>query len=165
MSQELVNEMKMEAIATRHLLERVPEESLEWTPHTKSMTLGQLALHVARIPGDMSRLAQRNEFDVASAPGSYVKPASKQELLDTLDKSIESAEAYLNWLTPEALGAIWLMTAGGKELLKVPRAGMLRVLLLNHWYHHRGQLTVYLRLLDVPLPIVYGRSADESPAF
>lgn len=161
----LRNELKMEATSTRKLLDRVPEESLEWTPHAKSMTLGQLALHIARIPGDMCRLAQMDQFDVTKGPGSYAKPESKQEIIDSFEKNVISADAYLSEVTPEALAAIWRMTAAGKELMAVPRAQMLRVILLNHWYHHRGQLTVYLRLLDVPLPVVYGRSADEMPEF
>jgi uncharacterized damage-inducible protein DinB len=158
-----LNELHQEAAITKRLLERVPADRLSWTPHLKSMSLGQLALHVARIPGDLSRLAQLDQFDAAEANFDPPVPASREEILATLDESVSAAAEYLKGLTPDASSAGWRLTLRGKEVFTMPRAWLLRSLLLNHWYHHRGQLSVYLRLLDVPVPVIYGRSADENP--
>jgi uncharacterized damage-inducible protein DinB len=159
----MVNELREEATATRRLLERVPGDKLSWRPHPKSMSLGQLAFHVARIPGDLSRLAQLNEFDALTANFDPPIPSSKEEIVAALDQSVAEASDYLSRLSFETAGAMWRLTLRGREVFTVQRIGLIRTLLLNHWYHHRGQLTVYLRLLDVPLPVIYGRSADENP--
>ncbi len=159
----LLNELHQEAEATRRLLERVPEGHLGWKPHPKSMTLGQLALHVATIPGDLSRLAQLDEFDASNANFEPAMPESKAAITLALKKSLDDAAEYLGSLGTDQAGATWRLTLRGNEVFAIPRAGLLRSLMLNHWYHHRGQLTVYLRLLDVPLPVVYGRTADENP--
>lgn len=163
MNESMVAELRQEAMTTKRLLERVPEERLTWRPHAKSMTLGQLALHVARIPGDLSGLAQLDEFDASLANFEPASPASRAEILDAFDASVSTAMEYLGGLTAEASMANWRLTLRGKELFTTPRTGMIRSFLLNHWYHHRGQLTVYLRLLDIAVPVVYGRSADENP--
>ena len=159
----LLNELRQEAEATRRLLERVPEAQLTWRPHPKSMTLGQLALHVATIPGDLSRLAQLEEFDASNANFEPAVPESNAAILGALKKSLDEAGQYLAALGPDEAGATWRLILRGNEVFAMPRAALLRSLMLNHWYHHRGQLTVYLRLLDVPLPVVYGRTADENP--
>jgi uncharacterized damage-inducible protein DinB len=159
----LLNELHQEAEATRRLLERVPEGHLGWKPHQKSMTLGQLALHVATIPGDLSRLAQLDEFDASLANFEPAMPESKAAITLALKKSLDDAAEYLGSLGTDQAGATWRLTLRGNEVSSMPRAGLLRSFMLNHWYHHRGQLTVYLRLLDVPLPVVYGRTADENP--
>jgi len=159
----LLKELRQESEATKRLLERVPEDRLGWRPHPKSMTLGQLALHVARIPGDLSRLAQLNEFDASKANFDPPIPESKKAIAEALKKSLGEAEEYLGSLGADQADATWRLTLRGNEVFAMPRAGLLRSLMLNHWYHHRGQLTVYLRLLDVPLPVVYGRTADENP--
>jgi uncharacterized damage-inducible protein DinB len=159
----LLNELRQEAEATRRLLERVPEERLGWKPHPKSMTLGQLALHVATIPGDVSRLAQLEELDASNANFEPAAPESKAAINTALKKSLDDATEYLGSLGADRAGATWRLTLRGTEVFAMPRAALLRSLMLNHWYHHRGQLTVYLRLLDVPLPVVYGRTADENP--
>ncbi len=127
------------------------------------MSLGQLSLHVARIPGDLSRLAQLDEFDASATNFAPPQPDSREEILAAFDESVSNAAEYLNTLTQEFATATWRLTLHGNELFAMPRAWMLRSLLLNHWYHHRGQLSVYLRLLDVPIPVIYGRSADENP--
>jgi uncharacterized damage-inducible protein DinB len=127
------------------------------------MSLGQLALHVARIPGDLSALAARGEFDASEANFDPPLPQSREEILGAHDQSISAATDYLKNLTPETAAATWRLTLRGSEVFTVQRVGLLRSLLLNHWYHHRGQLSVYLRLLDVPIPVIYGRSADENP--
>lgn len=159
----MLEELQQEAATTRRILERVPGDKLSWAPHPKSMTLGQLALHVASIPGAISGLAQLDEFDASAANFSPPAAASKDEVMAAFDDAIAKASAYLGGLTPEAAAAPWRLTMRGNEVFTVPRAGMLRSILLNHWYHHRGQLSVYLRLLDVPVPVIYGRSADENP--
>jgi uncharacterized damage-inducible protein DinB len=163
MLEPILNELKQEAATTRRLLERIPGDKLSWKPHVKSMSLGQLALHVATIPGSICHLAELDEFDASAADFVPVMPNSRDEILAGLDSSVSAAAAYLTSLTPEQAGAAWRLTLRGSELFVIPRAGMLRSLMLNHWYHHRGQLSVYLRLLDIPIPVIYGRSADENP--
>ena len=163
MNADLLNEFREEAKITRRSLERVPEEKLAWKPHAKSMTLGQLAMHVATIPGAIARLAQQDSFDVVK--GSFVppQPNSKQDVLTAYEESVQGAEQFLTQLTDESARATWRLMKGDRELFNQPRSGVVRTIMLNHWYHHRGQMSVYLRLLDVPLPVIYGRSADEDP--
>lgn len=157
------NELLQEAQATRRLLERIPSERLAWKPHEKSMTLGQLALHVATIPGDLSQMTQADEFDAANANFNPPAPESGSQIVAALERSIGIASNYLVALDGAKATLPWRLTLRGNEIFTMPRLALLRSLLLNHWYHHRGQLTVYLRLLDVPLPAVYGRTADENP--
>ncbi len=163
MNADLLNEFREEAKITKRSLERVPDDKLAWRPHAKSMTLGQLALHVATIPGAIARLAQQDSFDVLK--GSFVppQPNSKQEVLTAYEESVKGAEQFLTQLTDESARATWRLMKGDREVFNQPRSGVVRTIMLNHWYHHRGQLSVYLRLLDVPLPVIYGRSADEDP--
>ena len=163
MTEAMSNELREEAETTRRLLDRVPENELAWRPHPKSMSLGQLALHVATIPGDLTRLAQLEQFDAANANFEPAMPESKATVMRALDKGLSEASEYLASLSPNAAGAPWRLTLRGAEVFSMPRAVMLRSLLLNHWYHHRGQLSVNVRLLDVPIPVIYGRSADENP--
>ena len=127
------------------------------------MSLGQLALHVATIPGNVSKLAQLQEFDVSGANFDPPSPGSAAELLTTLDASVKTAEENIGGFSESAAMENWRLLSKGKELFSLTRAGLIRTILLNHWYHHRGQLSVYLRLLDVPVPVIYGRSADEDP--
>jgi uncharacterized damage-inducible protein DinB len=163
MTEAMLNELRHEAETTKRLLDRVPEDKLGWKPHAKSMSLGQLAMHVASIPGDLSRLSQLDQFDAANANFQPAMPESKEALMKAFSKSLEDASEYLAALSPDQVGAQWRLTLRGAEVFSMPRAALLRNLLLNHWYHHRGQLSVYLRLLDVPVPVIYGRSADENP--
>jgi uncharacterized damage-inducible protein DinB/TfoX/Sxy family transcriptional regulator of competence genes len=127
------------------------------------MSLGQLALHVASIPGDLARLAQLDQFDASQANFDPASPNSVQEVLSALERSVGVAEQYLRGISDEAAGSSWRLTLRGKEVFTIPRASLLRSLMLNHWYHHRGQLSVYLRMVNVPIPVIYGRSADENP--
>jgi uncharacterized damage-inducible protein DinB len=122
-----------------------------------------LAWHVATIPGGIARIAQLESFDVLS--GSFVppQPASLQEILAAYEQAIPVAEKFLSELTDEQAGRSWRLLKGDRELFSQPRINVVRTIMLNHWYHHRGQLSVYLRLLDVALPVIYGRSADEDP--
>ena len=163
MTEAMLNELRQEANTTKRLLDRVPGDKLAWRPHPKSMSLGQLALHVASIPGDLSRLAQLDQFDAANANFEPAMPESKEAVVNAFRKSLSDASEYLAALSPDTARAPWRLTNRGAEVFSMPRAVMLRSLLLNHWYHHRGQLSVYLRLLDVPVPVIYGRSADDNP--
>ena len=163
MLEPMISEIQQEAVITRGILERVPADKLSWKPHRKSMSLGQLALHIAAIPGGLSKLAQLEEFDVANANFNPPEPKDAGEILSTLDNSVKAAKEYLGGLSDSTAFGSWRMISKGKEVLNIPRVAMLRSIMLNHWYHHRGQLSVYLRLLDVPVPAIYGRSADENP--
>jgi uncharacterized damage-inducible protein DinB len=127
------------------------------------MSLGQLALHVASIPGNLARIAQLEEFDPSQANFDPAVPSDVKHIQATLDQSVRSAEECLGGMSEQAALGNWRMTIRGKEIFTGPRIGVLRSIMLNHWYHHRGQLSVYLRLLEVPVPVIYGRSADENP--
>jgi uncharacterized damage-inducible protein DinB len=162
-TQALANELEREAVSTRRLLERVPADRLDWQPHPKAMTLGQLALHLASIPGNISRLAGLDGFDASTANFNPASPPNAEALLPALESSLADAKSFLGGLDEEASAAPWRLSAGEREVFTVPRLEVVRTLMLNHWYHHRGQLCVYLRFLDVPVPAVYGRSADENP--
>jgi len=163
MTDPLLNELHQEAAITRRVLERVPGDKLEWRPHPKSMSLGQLAMHVASIPGNLSGLVQADEFDASQANFTPPAPGSVEEILTAHDSSLRAAQDYLGGVDELTAQGSWRLTFRGKEVFTAPRGGVIRSLMLNHWYHHRGQLSVYLRLLDVPVPVIYGRSADENP--
>ena len=162
-AQALWSELEQEAGATRRVLERVPADQLTWRPHPKSMTLGQLALHVARVPGDLAHLSTLDGIDAETVDFNPPQPASKAEILPVLEASLEAARGVLGQLDAKTASGAWRLSAGPREVFTVPRVAVLRSLMLNHWYHHRGQLMGYLRLLDVPVPAVYGVSADENP--
>jgi uncharacterized damage-inducible protein DinB len=163
MFEAMTSEMQREAAITRRVLERVPADKLSWKPHPKSMSLGQLALHIATLPGRLSRLAQMDEFDIPAANFDPPDPHSTEEILGAHDVSVKTAREYLSSISePAALGD-WRLTFSGKEVFTISRAELLRTMMLNHWYHHRGQISVYLRLLEVSVPAIYGRSADENP--
>jgi uncharacterized damage-inducible protein DinB len=155
----LLAELEQEAETTRRVLQRVPDGKLNWRPHPKSSSLGQLALHVATIPGLGLLVLSPDMFE---AP-EFVQPQPRNtaEVLSTLDESVASGRRFLSELTPERADATWRLMKGGRELIAVPRLRMIRTLMFNHWYHHRGALMVYLRLLEVSLPSVYGPTADE----
>ena len=158
----LLKELEEEAIATRRVLERVPDNQLAWRPHRKARTLGELALHVATVPGGVA------EFVASPSPAQAPQftdpsPRNASELIPALEESITKAKAALARLDDAAVLETWRLMQGDRELFAVPRIEMLRSVMLNHWYHHRGQLTVYLRALDVPVPSIYGPSADENP--
>jgi len=159
----MLQELEREAAATRRVLERVPDNQLGWRPHPKSRTLGQLALHIAVVPGSVAELVALPSPVQAPQFGPDPTPASSSELMPMLDQSIAKAKQVLGGMDDATLMATWRLMLGDREIMAVPRAAMLRSVMLNHWYHHRGQLTVYLRELDVPLPSIYGPSADENP--
>jgi uncharacterized damage-inducible protein DinB len=160
-TEELIAELEQEARSTRRVLERVPESRLSWKPHPKSSTLGQLALHVAKLPAMISHVLSQDSLE---APDFRQEEArSVSQLTAALDESIAGARGFFSELTPERANGVWRMMKGGREIMAAPRLALIRSLMLNHWYHHRGSLIVYLRLLDVPLPSVYGPTADENP--
>ena len=158
-----LDELASEASTTRRVLERVPEAHLGWRPHARSMSLGQLALHVATLPRQLTEFVSGDELDFGAAAGTAPMVASRQQLLAAFTSSTEHARAYLETLSDARATATWRLMIDGRQLFAAPRAAVLRSFLFNHWYHHRGQLLVYLRLLDVPVPSVYGPSADENP--
>jgi uncharacterized damage-inducible protein DinB len=162
-AEALIAELQAEATATRRVLERVPEDLLDWRPHPKSMSLGQLAQHVASLPGGISRMAALEGLDAATLDFEQAPAESYEALLATHEASVAQACDYLASLSEESAMAPWRLSHGDREVFTLPRIALLRTLAFNHLYHHRGQLTVYLRLLDVPVPAVYGRSADENP--
>jgi uncharacterized damage-inducible protein DinB len=158
----ILAELDQEAHATRRVLERVPQAQLSWRPHPKSMSLGQLALHVATVPGNVAELASH---DTIPEPPAFSQPeaANAAERVPMLDASLAQARQILGGFDDAKLNETWRLMAGGKEIMAMPRAAVLRMIMLNHWYHHRGQMLVYLRMHDVPLPSVYGPTADENP--
>jgi len=157
----LLQELEHEAKTTRRVLERVPDGQLGWRPHPKSRTLGELALHVAGTPGAVARFATQSEMQPPDFEDRVPKTAS--ELLPALDESIATAKQLLGSMDDATLNATWRLKRNGQEIMAIPRAMLLRSIMLNHWYHHRGQLSVYLRELGVPVPSIYGPSADENP--
>jgi uncharacterized damage-inducible protein DinB len=161
--QAALAELREEASITRRVLDRVPGDKLTWKPHDKSMSLGQLALHVATVPGSLARILQQGSFDAAQASFVPAQPKNRDEVLTAYDQSLRDAEQFLSDLTPQRASGMWHLRKGEKELFARPRIEVVRTIMLNHWYHHRGQLSVYLRLLEVSVPVIYGRSADEDP--
>jgi len=161
MTAAILQEVETEAKTTRRVLERVPQDKLTWKPHPKSMSLGYLAFHIAGSPGVIAGWAADGvtEFKGEKVPD----PTSVQEILDAHDKSMQTVKATLGKLGDEGLMKGWEAKMNGATMMSMPRAALVRAILLNHWYHHRGQLSVYLRLLDVPVPSIYGPSADENP--
>ena len=163
-AQSLLAEFETQAAITRRFLERLPEDKLTWKPHNKSMSAGQLAYHLAFVPGGVVRFVQNNP---APAPefASFLQPASRQEILKTLEESIATVRSVLPKFDDTAMKETWSMVAGGREVLTQPRAEFLRDVMLSHWYQHRGQFSVYLRILGVAVPASWGPSADEPPLF
>jgi uncharacterized damage-inducible protein DinB len=161
LADSILNEIDQEAQITKRVLERVPEGKYSWRPHPKSFSLGQLALHIASVQGNVAALAAQ---DTVEAPVfTQAEAKSRQEILDAFSKSLDDAKDTLGKMDDARLMGTWTLTKDGKTIMSVPRIGIVRSILLNHVYHHRGQLSVYLRMLDVPVPSIYGPSADENP--
>jgi len=160
----ILPEFDHEMGTTRRLLERVPEADLAWRPHEKSFPLGHLATHIAHIPHWVEVTFDQSAFDVAAA-GESARPkpaASVAELLKTFDANVKKARAKIDEQTDPAFLARWTLKNDGHEVFTMPKHAVLRSFVLNHLIHHRGQLSVYLRLRNVPLPSIYGPTADES---
>jgi uncharacterized damage-inducible protein DinB len=163
MLQPILNEFQEETVITRRVLERIPADKLSWKPHQKSMSLGQLALHLASVPGRLAKILQQEEFE--PSPNNFQAPAPQNldEVLAAFEQSCKDAEECFNSMSEQSAQANWRLMVKGKQVFSKPRIAVMRSIMMNHCYHHRGQLSVYLRLLEVPVPIIYGRSADESP--
>ena len=162
-AESMLPEFDHETATTRTLLERVPEGKAGWKPHAKSMSLGQLAMHIAHLPEWAPVTLERTEFDTNPPDGQRVTtPAfeSRAQLLQAYDESVKTARAMLARTSDGDFMVPWTLKNAGRSLFSMPRAAVFRSFILNHAVHHRGQLSVYLRLLDVPLPNIYGPTAD-----
>jgi uncharacterized damage-inducible protein DinB len=158
-AQSLLAEFEAQAPVTRKFLERLPHNKLTWQPHSRSMTAGQLAYHLAVVPGGVVRAAHKDQ--IAPPDFQFPQPATLQEVLEAFDQSIATVREVLPGIDDAAMNATWRIVAGDQEIAAMPRVAFLRNIMLNHWYQHRGQFCVYLRLLDVPVPSSWGPSADE----
>lgn len=158
----LLPEFDHEMTTTRKLLERVPEDRLSWKPHPKSFSLGELATHLTELAMWGEATLQRSEVNLAEG-GTRVPAASRAELLANFDKNVESTRKQLTGKTDAEFMAPWSLKRGDHTIFSMPKALVWRSFVLNHLIHHRGQLSVYLRMQDVAIPSMYGPSADEQP--
>ena len=162
-SESFIAEMEQEMESTRRVLERVPADKTDWKPHEKSMSMGKLALHIATVPSSMAEMLKADTCDADDMKGMSDDPVDASTLVATMEESVNKAKEILSGMDDAAMMSNWTFTKGGQELMCVPKVAMVRSFLLSHWYHHRGQMTVYLRLLNIPVPSIYGPSADENP--
>jgi uncharacterized damage-inducible protein DinB len=158
----LLSEFDHEMSTTRKLLERVPEDRLAWKPHPRSYSLGDLATHVANLASWGEITLNRSEFDLAGG-GRLPAAASRADLLSTFDRNVAATRAALSGKSDGELMAGWSLKNGANTFFTMPKAAVWRSFVMNHLIHHRAQLSVYLRMHDVPLPAMYGPSADENP--
>ena len=156
----VIPEFDQEFAETRRSLERIPEDKFDWKPHEKSFTLHQLAGHIAEIARWVPVTLNMDEFDL-DAPYDRVVPETKEEILAHFDEGVAEARSMIEAATSDQLMSTWSMKKGGEVTMSMPKGVVLRSFILNHNVHHRAQLGVYLRMLDVPVPGHYGPSADE----
>ena len=162
-AESILPEFDRETATTRLLLERLPESQAAWKPHVKSMSLGQLAMHIANLPRWTSIALERTDFDTNPPDGSRMAGPefeSAATLLRSYDANVSAARALLARTTDGEFMVQWTLKNAGKSMFSMPRIAVLRSFVLNHAIHHRGQLSVYLRLLDVSIPNIYGPTAD-----
>ena len=160
----LLPEFDHEMATTRRLLERVPLAEAQWKPHPKSQTLGELAAQIVELPGWVGSIVNSPFADLAASEhGAKPEFKSSDELLAAFDRNVAKARAAIESKTDAEMMESWSLKHGEKVLVTMPKVGVLRSFLLNHVIHHRGQLSVYIRLKDVPVPSIYGPSADEAP--
>ena len=162
-AESILPEFDHETATTRTLLERVPEARADWKPHVKSMAIGQLAMHIANLPQWASITLERTEFDPNPPEGPRITTPEFQSvshLLQSYDAGVSAARALLARMSDAEFMVPWTLKNGGKKMFNMPRVAVFRSFILNHAVHHRGQLSVYLRLLDVPVPNIYGPTAD-----
>ncbi|HXY79091.1 MAG TPA: DinB family protein [Candidatus Bathyarchaeia archaeon] len=160
----LLPEFEYEMATTRKTLERVPEDKVNWKPHDTSMPMGRLAGHIAEMAGFVANTFQGDSFDFAPPGAPPMQPTvmtSRKQLLEIFDKNVASAKAAISKASDEELYKTWTLLNGGKTFFAMPRIQVLRSMILNHVIHHRGQLSVYLRMNQVPVPSIYGPSGDE----
>lgn len=160
----LLPEFDHEMGVTRRLLERVPEDKFDWRPHPKSYSMIELATHVATIPSWGAPTLTQTELDLGGPTQNTVAP-SRADLVSRFDKSVADTRAALVGKTDAEMMVVWSLKNNGQTVFTMPRAAVWRGFVLNHMVHHRGQLSVYLRLNEVPVPAMYGPSADEAPNF
>lgn len=161
-----LQEFDREMAATRKTLDNIPEDKFSWRPHQKSMTLAELANHIANLVGFPVQVVEQDSVDLPVAGTMPPKPlpTTRQEIINKFDANVSASRASLMKLTPESLTQPWNLSRGGKTIVALPRGAMLRMMALNHVIHHRAQLGVYLRLNNVAVPALYGPSADEAVA-
>lgn len=164
LNQALLAEFENEMQTTRKCLANVPTEKLDWTPHQKSMSMGRLASHIADMVGWTSEIIAEDVMDITPGEGA-LPAASTAELLERFDKNLASAVAAIVGASDQALLVDWTFKVAGKSLMTLPRIASVRGFVLSHIIHHRGQLSVYLRLNDIPVPSIYGPSADDLGPF
>jgi uncharacterized damage-inducible protein DinB len=164
LSDALLPEFDHEMANTRKTLERVPDGKFDWKPHQKSFAMGGLASHLATLPGWANVTIDMDEFDMAPAgePLRAEQLNSQAEVLETFDRNVAKARAAIAGARDEHLFKSWTLLSGGNKILTLPRVAVLRSFVMNHIIHHRAQLGVYLRLNDIPVPSIYGPSADEA---
>src|SRR2546428_2124666 len=160
LAQSLIAEVEREAKSTERMLERVPQEKLDWQPHPKSMTLGQLAWHIASLPANAERGLREGKREVSGARPS---PREGSDFVGTFRRNLDDLKAALSATPDEVLlTERFSFALHGEPVTSFPKLALIRTVMMNHSIHHRGQLSVYLRLLDVPVPATYGTSADEN---
>ncbi|MBI3492353.1 MAG: DinB family protein [Acidobacteria bacterium] len=145
---------------TRRLLERLPDDRLSWKPHEKSMSLGALATHLCNIPHWGGTILNEAFFDLRASPPNREEQASRADILSSFDEAVKRTRASMDQTDAE-LASLWSLRRGDQEMFTLPRIAAFRSFVLHHIIHHRGQLSVYLRLNDIPVPAIYGPSADE----
>ena len=161
MGKAMAEELKLESATTRKILERLPAEKFDWKPHEKSMTLSQLASHIIEMVGWTTPTVTLPGLDFATMDYKPTIHETTASMLEAFDKNVADSTAILSGISDEELGKSWFMRNGETLYFEMPRAAVMRSMVLNHIVHHRGQLAVYIRLLDIPVPAIYGPSADE----
>lgn len=165
-AEAILPEFDQEMASTRKVLERIPDDKLEWKAHPKSHTIGWNANHLAEMPGWVEGTLSETSFDVAPVEGKpYRTPTlqSRQEILELFDRNVAAARRAIESVSDDAVNVSWSLLQGGKPLLTMPRSAVIRSFVINHSIHHRAHVCVYLRLNDVPVPGMYGPSGDEVP--
>ena len=156
-------ELENESASTRRLLEHIPEDKFAFRPHEKAMSLGELAGHVAQVPLFVVGVLGGESFDISEITGPGPAPANREELLAMHTDGVKAAQEFLGGLSDEQVMATWRLKNGNTELMAMPRIAAIRAFLFNHLYHHRGQVSTYLRIAGAHVPSVYGPTADENP--
>jgi uncharacterized damage-inducible protein DinB len=163
-AESMLPEFDHEMANTRKTLDRVPDDKFDWKPHEKSFSMGRLASHLSNLPGWTNVTIEQDSFDMAppgEQPAQTPECRSRHELLEAFDANVTKARSSLAGASDEQLFRTWKLLATGNEVLAMPKIAVLRSFVMNHIIHHRAQLGVYLRLNDIPVPSIYGPSADE----
>ncbi len=158
----LLPEFDREMGLTRRALDRLPDAQFDWKPHPTSLSLGHLAEHLTEMPRWTTMTMTQSGLETSlQRPPDYVPPSTRAQVLSQFDKDLREARGHLAGKTDGELNALWTLKAGGKEVFTMPKIAVMRNFVLNHMIHHRGQLLVYLRMLGIPIPSIYGPSGDE----